>query len=87
MNGGSIYNGQGSHGGAVNVQNGGHFIMNGGDIYNNKAYYDGGGIFLWHGSKATINGGSIRNNYANRGSGAIDVRDRATFYRRNYNRQ
>jgi len=64
------YSNGGDYGGGVTVYNG-KFIMNGGSISNNQAYY-GGGVFIYQTGTFEMNGGSITNNSANSGGGVYN---------------
>ena len=60
----SGYDGQ--CGGAVYVQSGGEFILDGGEISNNRAQY-GGAIYVENGARCIINSGKIAGNHAEEG--------------------
>jgi hypothetical protein len=69
-------------GGGVMVDTGGHLIMNGGEIYNNRSLdYEtgsGGGIFLNASSTFHMNNGKIFNNFSEEEGGGVCVY-KATF--------
>jgi|GEM_PF-1410898 len=70
--GGIIQNNSAIHasGGAVSVQNGGSFIMEGGLIANNRAQ-NGGGVSISGGGQFIMSGGAIENNEATQSGGGV----------------
>ena len=65
------------YGSGVGVQNG-TFVMNGGAISGNTAYFNGGGICIWgENARFTMNGGIINGNTARDGGGGGYIRDNA----------
>ena len=50
---------------------GGTFIMNGGTISNNRADYDGGGVYVEEGCTFTMNGGTISGNTVHNYGGGV----------------
>ena len=64
----------GMPGGAVSIESGGTFTMNGGTIRNNTTVGSGGGVNVADGGTFTMNGGTIRNNAAdNNNGGGVNV--------------
>jgi hypothetical protein len=77
MNGGNIFNNSGIFGGAVYVNNGSTFNMNGGTISGNTTIVShlqtsGGGVYV-SSSTFNMNGGTISNNTATYDGGGVYV--------------
>lgn len=75
MTGGTLRDNNGSHGGAIYGISSAKVELSGGTLSGNKAYYDGGALFLHDNAKATVSGTVlIENNSAQRNGGAIGMR-------------
>ncbi len=63
----------GSYSGAVRVEDGATFVMNGGDITNNTAgaQYSAGGVLVLEGGTFTMEDGRIADNKGHRGAGVL----------------
>lgn len=75
MTGGALRDNNGSHGGAIHCMSSGSVQLSGGMLSGNKAFHDGGALFLQNNAKATVSGTVlIENNSAQRNGGAIGMR-------------
>lgn len=75
MTGGALRDNNGSHGGAIYCMSPGSVKLSGGTLSGNKAYYDGGALFLHDNAKATVSSTvMIENNSAQRNGSAIGMR-------------
>ena len=71
--------GNASKGGCVNVENGGVFTMNGGEISGNKSTADGGGVYVSNGGAFTMSGGEISGNSASSNGGGVYISQGGMF--------